>query len=235
MADMQVDALVIGGGPAGSASACLLRDDGWRVLLVDRAKFPREKACSEYMSPETVRVLDRLGVMPSLRRGGRGRRFGIDGDGRAGRASRRSFSRRIRCRHRQARARPGAGAGRQGARRAGHGGDVARPARHPRRARLGRHAPDPRCHADQCARIADRGCGRTSLKGCPGARWAALRLPRPSCVRGPRRIGPGRARSRGDACGAWRVRRAQCHRWRHHQRRPRGAAAGCVSRRGARG
>ena len=70
MADMQVDALVIGGGPAGSASACLLRDDGWRVLLVDRAKFPREKACSEYMSPETVRVLDRLGVMPSLRQAG---------------------------------------------------------------------------------------------------------------------------------------------------------------------
>jgi flavin-dependent dehydrogenase len=34
--------------------------------MIDRAVFPREKACSEYMSPETVRMLDRLGVTEGL-------------------------------------------------------------------------------------------------------------------------------------------------------------------------
>jgi 2-polyprenyl-6-methoxyphenol hydroxylase-like FAD-dependent oxidoreductase len=65
-----VDALVIGAGPAGSASAALLAEAGWRVLAVDRASFPREKPCSEYMSPEAVRMLDRLGVTAALRSAG---------------------------------------------------------------------------------------------------------------------------------------------------------------------
>jgi len=66
MTDLSADALVIGAGPAGSASASLLAEAGWRVLAIDRATFPREKPCSEYMSPEAVRMLDRLGVTASL-------------------------------------------------------------------------------------------------------------------------------------------------------------------------
>jgi flavin-dependent dehydrogenase len=65
-ADLVADALVVGAGPAGSATASLLAEAGWRVLAIDRAVFPREKACSEYMSPEAVRVLDRLGVTAAL-------------------------------------------------------------------------------------------------------------------------------------------------------------------------
>ena len=65
-----VDVLVAGAGPAGSAAAALLARAGHRVRLVDRAAFPRDKACSEYMSPEAVRILDRLGVVE----GARGRR-----------------------------------------------------------------------------------------------------------------------------------------------------------------
>jgi len=61
-----VDAVVVGAGPGGSATAAGLARAGHRVLLLDRAAFPRHKACSEYMSPETVRLLDRLGVMPAL-------------------------------------------------------------------------------------------------------------------------------------------------------------------------
>ena len=45
----------------GRATAC---------AAVDRAAFPRDKACSEYMSPETVRLLDRLGVVPALEAAG---------------------------------------------------------------------------------------------------------------------------------------------------------------------
>jgi geranylgeranyl reductase family protein len=55
------DAVVVGGGPAGSATALLLARGGARVLLLDRARFPRDKPCSEYLSPETTTVLQRLG------------------------------------------------------------------------------------------------------------------------------------------------------------------------------
>jgi menaquinone-9 beta-reductase len=61
-----VDVLVAGAGPAGSAAAAFLSRAGHRVLLVDRAEFPRDKPCSEYMSPEAVRILDRLDVVTGL-------------------------------------------------------------------------------------------------------------------------------------------------------------------------
>jgi flavin-dependent dehydrogenase len=65
-----VDVLVVGTGPGGSASAALLARAGFSVTAVDRAAFPRDKACSEYMSPEAVRLLDRLGVVPELEAAG---------------------------------------------------------------------------------------------------------------------------------------------------------------------
>jgi flavin-dependent dehydrogenase len=70
MRDLVTDVLVVGAGPAGSASAAFLAGRGLDVVAVDRAAFPRDKACSEYLSPEAVRVLDRLGVVPDLERAG---------------------------------------------------------------------------------------------------------------------------------------------------------------------
>lgn len=67
---MQPDLLIAGAGPAGSATAIHLARAGHRVLVVDRATFPREKPCSEYLSPEAVRLLDRLGVVADLERAG---------------------------------------------------------------------------------------------------------------------------------------------------------------------
>ena len=64
------DGLIAGAGPAGSAAAVHLAQAGWRVVVVDRAEFPRDKPCSEYMSPEAVRLLDRLGVVPDLEAAG---------------------------------------------------------------------------------------------------------------------------------------------------------------------
>jgi menaquinone-9 beta-reductase len=66
----QVDALVVGVGPAGSASAALLAEAGFSVLAVDRAEFPRDKPCAEYMSPEAVRILTRFGIVETLERAG---------------------------------------------------------------------------------------------------------------------------------------------------------------------
>jgi flavin-dependent dehydrogenase len=65
-----VDVLIAGAGPAGSATAALLAQAGCFVLAADRARFPRNKACSEYMSPEAVRILTRLGVTEELERAG---------------------------------------------------------------------------------------------------------------------------------------------------------------------
>jgi flavin-dependent dehydrogenase len=60
------DVLVVGAGPAGSAAALTLARAGYEVLLVDRCRFPRMKACGEYFNPECARLLRELGVMPEL-------------------------------------------------------------------------------------------------------------------------------------------------------------------------
>ncbi len=62
-----VDAVVAGGGPAGSACALLLARAGMTVTLVERATFPRRKICGEYLNSGAVAALDRLGVLPEVR------------------------------------------------------------------------------------------------------------------------------------------------------------------------
>ena len=42
----------MGGGPAGTAAAVFLRQLGHEVVLVDEARFPRDKICGEGVSPE---------------------------------------------------------------------------------------------------------------------------------------------------------------------------------------
>lgn len=64
---MAFDALVIGGGPAGSSAAIALASHGWRVALIERQSFPRDKLCGEFISPEGLGDLAHLGVLPSLR------------------------------------------------------------------------------------------------------------------------------------------------------------------------
>lgn len=56
------DAIICGAGPAGSVAALVLARSGARVLLLDRAAFPRDKPCAEYLSPEANIVLRDLGI-----------------------------------------------------------------------------------------------------------------------------------------------------------------------------
>ena len=55
---VRCDALVIGGGPAGSTCARHLRLAGWNVAVVDRARFPRDKVCAGWLTPGVFRLLD---------------------------------------------------------------------------------------------------------------------------------------------------------------------------------
>src|SRR5215216_7966459 len=63
---LDADVIVVGGGPAGSVSAWLLAERGHRVLLLDKARFPRHKACSEYVNPAGARLLAELGLSGDL-------------------------------------------------------------------------------------------------------------------------------------------------------------------------
>jgi flavin-dependent dehydrogenase len=60
------DVVIVGAGPAGSASAILLAERGRSVMLLDKAAFPRPRVCGEYLSPEAARILDRLGVLKEV-------------------------------------------------------------------------------------------------------------------------------------------------------------------------
>jgi geranylgeranyl reductase family protein len=62
--DERFDAVIIGSGPAGSVAALVLARGGARVALVDKAAFPRDKACGDLIGPRGVQVLDDLGVAP---------------------------------------------------------------------------------------------------------------------------------------------------------------------------
>ena len=58
------DVVVVGAGPAGSAAALAARraDPDARVLLLDRADFPRDKACGDGVASHALDVLAALGV-----------------------------------------------------------------------------------------------------------------------------------------------------------------------------
>jgi flavin-dependent dehydrogenase len=55
--------LIVGGGPAGAAAACFLARAGLDVVIVDRARFPRDKPCAEYLSPQASRILEAMGAL----------------------------------------------------------------------------------------------------------------------------------------------------------------------------
>jgi geranylgeranyl reductase family protein len=63
----EYDVIVLGGGPAGSSTAAFLAKAGKKVLLLDRAKFPRDKTCGDGISGRSVRVMRELGVLDDFK------------------------------------------------------------------------------------------------------------------------------------------------------------------------
>jgi len=54
------DLIVVGAGPAGCAAAIVAHRNGARVLLLERSRFPRHKVCGEFVSAESLSLLEGL-------------------------------------------------------------------------------------------------------------------------------------------------------------------------------
>ena len=81
-----VDAIVIGGGPAGSAAATVLAERGHRVLVLEREKFPRYHI-GESLLPFTFHPLQRLGLIDKMRRSAFVKKYSVQFVAPSGKAS----------------------------------------------------------------------------------------------------------------------------------------------------
>jgi len=62
------DAIVVGGGPAGSSCATILARNGRKTLVLEKADFPRPKICGDCIHPKVWPLFDQLGVSEEFRR-----------------------------------------------------------------------------------------------------------------------------------------------------------------------
>ncbi|HMG37366.1 MAG TPA: FAD-dependent monooxygenase [Blastocatellia bacterium] len=62
----EFDVIVVGAGPAGCSAAITLTTLGARVLLLEEKRMPRPKLCGEFVTPECLPTLRRLGVLEAM-------------------------------------------------------------------------------------------------------------------------------------------------------------------------
>ena len=63
-ADSPIDVVIIGAGPAGTAAATVLARAGRRVVVADKASFPRDKCCGDGLTTLALRMLERIDFDP---------------------------------------------------------------------------------------------------------------------------------------------------------------------------
>lgn len=62
----ELDVIVVGAGPGGSAAGYYLARAGRRVLMLDKATFPRDKTCGDALTPRAVAALRDMDVLATL-------------------------------------------------------------------------------------------------------------------------------------------------------------------------
>jgi geranylgeranyl reductase family protein len=62
---ISADVVVVGGGPGGMAAAIELARAGREVVVIDKARFPRDKCCGDGLTTAALRLLDTLGLEPA--------------------------------------------------------------------------------------------------------------------------------------------------------------------------
>ncbi|MFZ0757059.1 MAG: FAD-dependent oxidoreductase, partial [Trebonia sp.] len=60
--DDDADVIVVGAGPSGATTAYYLAQAGLNVLLLEKARFPRDKVCGDGLTPRAVKSLVAMGV-----------------------------------------------------------------------------------------------------------------------------------------------------------------------------
>ena len=73
--DLSTDVIVIGGGPAGSATATMLVRKGWQVTVLEREQFPREHV-GESLLPASIPILEELGALSAVENAGFLKKYG---------------------------------------------------------------------------------------------------------------------------------------------------------------
>jgi len=66
----EYDVIVVGGGPAGSTCAAVLGKAGHRVLILDKAKFPRDKICGDGITGKSRGFVQKLGLIDEMEESG---------------------------------------------------------------------------------------------------------------------------------------------------------------------
>jgi|SRR5215469_5930280 len=64
---VDADVGIVGAGPAGAAMACHFSRAGFRVVMIDQRRFPRDKVCGDFVGPAALEELDQLGVLSQQR------------------------------------------------------------------------------------------------------------------------------------------------------------------------
>lgn len=64
--DRERDVIIVGAGPAGAATATMLAQKGYDVLMLDRHDFPRDKACGDGIPAGAIEIMARLGMQKKI-------------------------------------------------------------------------------------------------------------------------------------------------------------------------
>src|SRR5579872_4408165 len=82
----ECDVLIIGSGPAGATASALLSEQGHRVLVLEREKFPRYHI-GESLLPFTYQPLQRIGLIDRMRKSAFVKKYSVQFVSPSGRAS----------------------------------------------------------------------------------------------------------------------------------------------------